>query len=175
MLVGRRRSRRVTHGERAEVKVQQRHEHEHQQDAAAQLQQVFGGTLVAEGGNAGKDAAGLAATLGQQEEQSTAQGQVPVGQASRRRQFPVCTARKLCIFIFAQEGFFSLTLELKVFILVSQRCSIAITYCITKSAKSTANRLKTSTCEGGIVSPASDTGRSLNRRRGSAVLFFTAA
>lgn len=75
----------MTHCEEADVKMQQRHEHEHQQNAAAQLQQVFGGTLAAEGRDAGEDAAGLAATLSQQEEQSATQGQVPASRGSRGR------------------------------------------------------------------------------------------
>lgn len=71
----------MSHREQAEVKVQQRHEHEDKEDATAELQEVLGRALVAEGGNSGEHAASLPATLGQQEEQSSAQRQVP----ARRR------------------------------------------------------------------------------------------
>lgn len=72
----------MSHCEQAEVKVQQRHEHEDEEDTTAELQEVLGRALVAEGGNSGEHAASLPATLSQQEEQSAAQRQV----SARRRE-----------------------------------------------------------------------------------------
>lgn len=68
-----------TYAEEAEVEMQQRHEHEDQEDPPPQLEQVLRRAEVAERGNACEHAASFGPTLGQQEEEAAAQGQVPEG------------------------------------------------------------------------------------------------
>lgn len=85
-----------THTEQAQVKVQQRHEHEDQEDSTSQLQEVLRRTLMAEGGDSRKHAASLPPALGQEEEQTSPQRQVP---ADRRRDTISICGLKIIIFV----------------------------------------------------------------------------
>lgn len=73
----------VSHAEQAEVKVQQRHEHEDEEDAASELQEVLRRTLMTERRNSCKHTASLPPTLRQQEEQTSPQRQVPARRRGR--------------------------------------------------------------------------------------------
>ena len=72
-----------TYREEAGIKVEQRHEHQHQQDAASELHVLPRGAL-AHSGHACEHALALGAGLSQQQQQAASQGQVPAGHTPRR-------------------------------------------------------------------------------------------
>lgn len=77
-----------THREEVGVKVQQSHEHEHQQHSTTQLHVLLWRTL-SHGGDAGEHALSFRTRLGQQQEQTTSEGQVS-GEGERTVTFGQC-------------------------------------------------------------------------------------